>query len=226
MSAFDASARDRLVGNPATFLDAVGIMVSGAISNATNHNQAEPLTLVYRPHDEGYREHPDGRRVRVPCYLLTKANGGVSFPSYIADYAQGATTQTTLGTAANLCFTANMNGCTFGIGIPSPDGSSQVVTHGNAAGSAGMAGLSAKTSQAAVTAVQTSLQYSGAKQALGVGAQVFEPEHYRVDGKQSITFGWRTATHGWRFYFLSYRRQYGIVTNYGVNPVQTNQITA
>ena len=118
-----------------------------------------------------------------------------------------------------------MNGCTFGVGHPNADGT-LIVSHGNAANVAGVNNIPGYLQPATKTALQVATQYSRAKQGHGGGGRVFEPEHYRVNGRQSVTFGYRPRGANWQFHYISYvRAQGGAYTSYGVGPMLTNVIT-
>ena len=225
MIQFTRSIRKIFEDDPVGFLDNIGLMISQTIAD---HEAADdrPVRLTFKAMNNPAVRDRTGNREKIQCYMLTKAKPGeTGFDAYIAKYKQGSTTPTTLGTAARLCFTANMNGCTFGIGNQQADGT-LLVTHGNAAGHPTSRGFREKSSAAAATALQTAIQYTEAKDALGVGSRVFEPEHYRIDGKQSVTFGVLNNRNKWRFYSMSYKRENGTAINFGVNPVGTNVIGA
>ncbi|MDB5405830.1 MAG: hypothetical protein JWL84_742 [Rhodospirillales bacterium] len=73
----------------------------------------------------------------VDYYSVVPAAPGdtETFEAYICPYATDATKTKFLGTAANFMFTGDMNGCTFGVGMPNANGG-VLVGHANAAGSA------------------------------------------------------------------------------------------
>jgi hypothetical protein len=220
----DAIATAAFKANPITFLG--GAMILAPIGNATRHNRSEHFGLKA----SAWTGIRDSDNAAIPVWQVSKApDGEPYFRSYIADYEQGTTVFTTLGANehAEFCFTANMNGCTFGLGHPAPDGT-LIVSHGNAANTGDHQNFDGSLmGRAGNTALQTSIQYSQAKAGHGVGGQVFEPEHYRIGQRQSVTFGYRARGTGvWSFYFVSYTRAQGVYTSYGVQPMQTNAITA
>lgn len=91
-----------------------------------------------------------------------------AIPAYICPYEPGCTLRTTVGTAANLMFTAEMSGCTFGIGSPTPQGAVSVChSNDHAAGSAGGA------------AGQAAAQLRSTMTALSRGGTAFQPGDYR-----------------------------------------------
>ena len=97
-----------------------------------------PSTKVYgRPERLQFKEDvtAKGTCKDIPCkvYNVTTATAGAdSFLSYICDYKTGEINYQVLGPGANFCFTTTMNGCTFGIGSPTADGS-VLVSHANMA---------------------------------------------------------------------------------------------
>jgi hypothetical protein len=125
----------------------------------------------------------------VDTFKLVNGGAGAvdSLPAFVCNYAGMAVHSSDLSTAGDFCFTPNMNGCTFAIGTPQPNGTVQV-SHAN--------------SQSSVT---QRAQISGAHGGLG-GLKLMEPAHYRSMGPgnhQATTFGIRSGMR-WRFYFQSY----------------------
>ncbi|MDA1075607.1 MAG: hypothetical protein O3A63_12735 [Proteobacteria bacterium] len=211
------------LADPPGWLDSVAISVSNLIS--TPSVKGKPDKLTFRPSaGSGFRS-AGSKETPIPVYMLSKAKEDeVSFDAYIAEYVQGKTTPTMLGGDASLCFTANMNGCTFGIGTQATPADSLLVSHGNAAGSKGLSGLAGVVKPSTILEIQNSVQHTWAREVHGTG-QVFEPEHYRTGGRQSITFGWREQGKKWKFFFQSYEKVSGSKwLVHGVNPVGTNQI--
>ena len=214
--AFTAGDRDRLLADPKAFMDRVAISVGQDCSKPTLIGKPDQLTFADDPNVRGYRQIDIGNDIGmdyVPAYLLRKKNGTdtVWFDAYLVEYEDNKTPITVLGQAATLCFTANMNGCTFGIGSQGSPSGSLVVTHSNSRGHGSQEG-------------NISDQRLKAGFVVGTGGGLFEPEHYRTHGKQSITFGFRKPGQKWQFCFLSYARRSGIITNYGVRDIVTNQV--
>jgi hypothetical protein len=115
------------------------------------------------------------------------ANAGNGLRSFICNYAPGVVHQETLTVHGDYCFTAAMNGCTFGVG---PNVGGQVtVAHANSGGATGL-------QRAQVAGVVGPL----------AGAKVLEPAAYRhlAPGLTATTFGVRTGAN-WNFYFQSYK---------------------
>jgi hypothetical protein len=64
-------------------------------------------------------------------YSVMPAKEGDVFPAYICPYADNETHTKMLGGDADVMFTGDMDGCTFGVGIPNRDGG-VLVGHANA----------------------------------------------------------------------------------------------
>jgi hypothetical protein len=215
---FNAAERDRLLADPVAFMDSIACMVSQSCSKPDRFGQPDRLTFVSQP-GQAYKVVGVGRDdlglQRVPYYMLKKAGprDAIWFNAYLIEYEDGKTPLTVLGDKATMCFTANMNGCTLGIGSQATPADALVVTHSNSRGHG---------SQAANTADQA--LKAGA--AVGAGGELFQPENYRPHGqRQSITFGARSRGAKWQFYFLSYARKAGIIKTYGAKPVTTTTVT-
>ncbi len=141
--------------------------------------------------------------------MLEMANSSTdpgAFPSWICDYANDAVNYRTLSNARSFCFTATMNGCTFGIGSQ-VGGGVVTVSHSNAL-TAGGGDLTKQVNEQMVLASMVSPQ----------GASLFEPKAYGFAGGQSIyvrngtpgqldttTFG-VCVNNFWTFYYQQYIR--------------------
>jgi hypothetical protein len=104
-----------------------------------------------------------------------------------------------------------MNGCTFGIGSKTGDGT-VMVTHANKASSANQS-------------VDKFYQTVGAHGSNKVSMMTPSMYRHMALGLTATTFGIRTNK-GWKFYFQSYRADSGIFRCYGVMPIPTNQFAA
>ncbi|WP_338661548.1 hypothetical protein VQH23_15020 [Pararoseomonas sp. SCSIO 73927] len=106
---------------------------------------------------------------------------------YIAPYILNSGRVKTLGTKADIMFTAEMSGCSFAVGSPSSTGA-QSVMHTNASDS-GQISLQQQSTD----------QHTMAGNALGQGT-IFEPSHYRNSDKERATVMGIRKGYGWRFY--------------------------
>lgn len=223
--AIDQVATNAFKANPIGFLR--NALVLAPTFNAERHNRSQHLGLEAPEDWQGWTAVLSPMGTVIPLYKIVRSNPGEAyFRSYIADYQQGATTFTTLGSNphSQFCFTANMNGCTFGIGQPQPDGK-LVVSHGNAANATGITNIPTYLKPETKTALQVATQYTRAKEGHVGGGRVFEPSHYRIGARQSVTFGYRPVGAPWQFHYISYiRGNGGAYTSYGVGPIMTNHL--
>jgi hypothetical protein len=201
--AFTASDCEALLKDPRSFLDGIYFTVAGDCFQPSKSQEPDQLTfgepdrpqIAYRLTDVG--SGGDSGMIRIPVYKLRKATNtdgkAVIFDAYLVEYEAGKTPQTVLWNKATLCFTANMNGCTFGIGSQIGPADPVLVTHSN---SQGMGSDAARAQD----------QRSNANAVIGDGGVLLEPEHYRTYEKQALTFGFRSTGQKWKFCYLSYRR--------------------
>jgi hypothetical protein len=166
-----------------------------------------PSTSVYgRPEHLQFKEDTTskGTSKDTPCkvYNVTKATAGAdSFLSYICDYKAGEINYQVLGREANFCFTTIMNGCTFGIGSPTSDGS-VLVSHANmAVPSVPTAETKALGPGLAPPGSQAERQLAVAKALHGPGASYLTPDVYRHEHANVTLFGGRTSSGAWKFYY-------------------------
>lgn len=140
----------------------------------------------------------------IDVYILVPAaasDDGKSFDSYWCPYRQNDLCSTTLGSGANFMFTATMDGCTFGVGSPSPDGA-VLVMHANASDY----GKESIENQAEVQRTQISLT-AGA-----TPMKMLAPKDYRIEmgmgTLSSTTIGIRNTGDGkWSFYSQIYEKR-------------------
>ncbi|MEM6537548.1 MAG: hypothetical protein AAF668_07445 [Pseudomonadota bacterium] len=215
MALFNVAERDRLLSDPVAFINNAAFSVSASAYEPELFGRPDRLTMVPDSSVPAYRLFEIGDDIgmrRVPHYLIKKAGprDNMYFDAYIIEYKERNTPITILGTEAQLAFTANMNGCTLGIGSQKSATDALVVTHANSKG---------KGSQQA----NTDDQATKSRAVAGAGATLLEPTTYRTNDKMAITFGVRKPTERWRFYYLSYKRSQGRITTYGVHEVTTNQ---
>ncbi len=215
--AFSDQDRDDLVADPRTFMASIACEVNHTCFSQSIAGQPDDLTFQFLEdgpisYRQSWTRNDVDFKTRVPVFRLNKAQGGdVSFKAYIITYITGSTPSTTLGTDAPLAFTANMNGCTLGIGSQANARSAVTVTHSNSAGH-GSDDANAND------------QHQQALGVVGVGGALLEPSVYRTHNKQAVTFGYRSRGQMWRFAYLSYHRQWGIITTYGVKDVEVQRL--
>lgn len=117
-----------------------------------------------------------------------------SFRSYVCDYGRNEINYQVLGTEADFCFTITMNGCTFGIGSPTGDGS-VLVSHGN------MAELEGTDEDP--TGDQFERQLKVGQQFHGHGTTFLTPEMYRRKHANVTMVGMRIKGK-WKFFYQRY----------------------
>lgn len=166
-----------------------------------------PSTKVYgRPERLQFKEDvtAKGTCKDIPCkvYNVTTATAGAdSFLSYICDYKTGEINYQVLGPEANFCFTTTMNGCTFGIGSPTSDGS-VLVSHANmAVPRVPTAETKALGPGLVPPGDQAERQLVVARALHGPGASYLTPDVYRHDHANVTLVGGRTSTGAWKFYY-------------------------
>ncbi|WP_206935699.1 hypothetical protein [Roseococcus thiosulfatophilus] len=216
---FTADDRDRLIRDPRGFMDGIACMVSQSCSTPSLRGHPDLLTFDDCRYMRAFRQESYGSDTilrDIPYLILRMAvpDDSVVFPAYLIEFEAGGAPRTVLGTGAGLAFTANMNGCTLGIGSQRGPGSACIVTHSNAVG---------QGSQDA----NTRAQRIAAAPIIGRRGRLFEPEHYRSDDKQATTFAYREGGM-WRFAYISYKLTPGavgfVVKSYGVRDVTTNSV--
>lgn len=152
----------------------------------------------------------DGSPVDVYSLVASdKTNKSEALLSYICDYKKNKIRYATLSDGAKFCFTIVMNGCTFGIGTPSPEGT-VIVSHCNRA-----------------KAQEKQYEEQESRVLQGHGADkvmtMLNPGVYRTASQMSATtFGIRKSS-GWKFYFQSWRPDHGVIKMYDVFEVPVNQ---
>jgi hypothetical protein len=94
--------------------------------------------------------------ISVPVMQVERANSTDkgAFLTWIVDYAQNDIKYKTLSSARSFCFTATMNGCTFGIGSQAPNGV-VTVSHANAIAVGSTGGMKNQTERQSQMAVRS-----------------------------------------------------------------------
>ena len=130
-------------------------------------------------------------------YLVRLARNGdaETFSAYICPYRTDASLSTHLGNAARLMFTAEMTGCSFGVGIPNAQG--VLVMHSNESALA--------TQDSTAPQVQGQLQQL---QNANANARMLQPGQYRQVGDggmdtRATTMGIRVNT-DWQFWYQNF----------------------
>lgn len=159
-----------------------------------------------------------------PVYEMQLGSSGDLIRAYWCPYEDEKVRSTTLAGDADYMFTAKMTGCSFGVGIPAIDGSVRVahanIQESDALNQIGDAMYQAfdpkKPDQSAKimgfleckkTVVKTQEQAAALLSENGVNGQLsteINPANYR--GLISTTFGLRSSTGRWKFYFHAFQQ--------------------
>lgn len=157
------------------------------------HRNRQGLARLVPRTNESWWTKPASIFAVVPASALDPDG----FPAYVCPYQDNAANFKMLRTDANVMFTGDMNGCTFGVGIPTPNGDVRV-GHSNA------------QNQATGTTFQPNFAPQRLDQqtdlAVGGAAHMFvDPDVYR-DGAPlgtefvAVTVGLR-IDEAWEFYY-------------------------
>jgi hypothetical protein len=98
---------------------------------------------------------------------LASSSDTDAVPAYVCPYVMGETHTAVVGNGAKLMITAEMTGCTFGVGSTTTTG--RMVCHSN----------DADAGQDGGAAGQEAAQQGATRDALGEAGQLFEPNQYR-----------------------------------------------
>ena len=177
---------DRFLLDPVEFMrNNVVSTPEGGSFNETDGRKF--FTLERRPGMASSVGHPG---VPIPTFLARPGGSNSAegvFEIYWCPYKEDSLKSTTVGNAANIMFTAPMNGCSFGVGAAASDGS-RYVAHIN------------MKSQANAWNKQDAI-LNGSR----LGAAIISPHMYMggdMDPVHVITFGVRSAATGqWQFYY-------------------------
>lgn len=159
--------------------------------------------------------------MNTPIFILRRYRGQgnveCTFQGFWCSYAQNATYTCKLDDRASLCFTATMDGCTFGA-IPAAGHARCDVAHSNEATFAANRG--AHFGHEGARQFQDMEQTNRVKHALGDGASTIKPSDYMYDHNnarilKSTTFGVRTGAN-WAFYTQTYTRPNNVFILRGV----------
>ncbi len=160
-------------------------------------------------------------------YEVSDATNGASnaFPAYICPWSEDSVCTMTLGHNADVMFTGNMNGCTFGAGIPANDGTVRV-------GHANAASFATGTKDNPDFTTQRQMQRD-ALSTRGAGANIVNPDVYRANvtysGVDRMDFEIIAVTVGiriggkWEFYY-QHQRYGGTAGNFSYEKMGTTKI--
>jgi hypothetical protein len=169
-------------------------------------DDSQPLPFVAEQLDVRMSGFTDSKGKIIAGYFIRDGRKNLgAFSGYWCSYKKDELHYVTLGADADYLFTPTMDGCSFGIGHASNNGS-VIVSHVNSAK------LDTKNSKDAMVLDQRGQLENFLKGRGGV-AKLFEPGDYRSrrtgffsweTGLCSTTFGVRSSS-GWKFYSHRYR---------------------
>jgi hypothetical protein len=213
------TARDDILNHPEAFIRHNVLLYCGPLVPAPN--QLQPNGTVNLKLDEETdvnmfaatrvrnRKGFAALRNKIQGRVQTKATGFFyvnyaqaddpeAFPAYICPYQPDQSLQTVLGQDATLMFTAQMSGCSFGVGIPTQN--SVLVMHSND-------GLTGENTPGDTTAKRNAQQTSQFNSLTGANAnrKMLQPDSYRIGGGdlRATIIGVRKG-HKWDFWYQNH----------------------
>lgn len=152
----------------------------------------------------GLRKTTKSVAIGVYSVHMADANTPVNdiFPAYICPLKMNAGSRSFLGTDADIMITAELTGCTFGVGSADPKTGARMVMHANAMDTATDGGAFSVAHQQAQQDVQIMNGLKGSIDAM------WRPNHYKngpgMEGNSSTVIGIRSQTPpAWSFYAQS-----------------------
>ena len=168
--------------------------------------------VAERADNSFYRAYHGKKQIQI--YTLREARKGdaEAFMAYWCPYTNQQTRYTTLSGNADFMFTATMDGCSFGIGSRTPDGTC-LVSHSNQ--------NQFETPDSKDEMI--SKQKGALRGLLGSKAKLFQPKDYRSVGTFKKTHGVSAATFGvcenkkWKFYAHRFIKNYnGVIVEFNL----------
>ena len=188
---------------------AKSVIRPGLLKNTKIYGRPELLALV-KADESGLT--PQGNNSDV-FYVKQAGPSDDGFLSYVCDYKEGEINYQVLAKEAQFCFTTTVNGCTFSLGMPAPDGT-LIVSHTNMKSEK----MDDADRAARGTASQSDFQAQVAAQFHGEGAMI-DPTVYWGEGGNNVggnkinvtVFGVNDS--GWKFYYQRWTRESGSRVN-------------
>lgn len=193
-----------ITSDPIAFMRQNMVLTSTAFGSDETSAGLKAMALM--PYGSGVaKRHGQVLGLYMLLPFTGQANAAALLTAYWCPYAQNATFKCELGTAASLCFTPGMSGCSFG--VARHGGGRATVAHAN------KASYIRQFVQLAGTEVGPGLQASEQarhlRHLLGDNISIIAPDDYMLDhhpdlrGLKATTFGVRTGL-TWRFYTQRY----------------------
>lgn len=208
-----------LMSKPETLLSFMqeNLILTAWLKNSTIYGRPQLLKLEKSELFKATRTSSILKKTKNAAVYALKHCGqnDQGFSSYICDYQENEINYQVLDKEADFCFTITMNGCTFGIGSPTSDGSI-LVTHCN---------TRTNTENGLLDGDQQNRQRTLALAFHGSNTGLFEPSSYRKNKENATTFGIRSKGE-WQFYYQSYsysgNQKYQI---HGVYPIKLTKFS-
>lgn len=181
------------------------LLLAGYLQNTDNPNGTAFCTFTPpQAHARTPAANSAGQQLDAYAVRSYGVFAGDALRAYICNYHAGQVHSVQLGADANFCFTVTLNGCTFGVGKATGDGSVRV-SHANTGGN---------------TQAQRDQTFGELGGNVNI-ATMLEPAMYRRIGApmnlNATVFGIRDAG-AWKFHFQLYSVAGGQYTLHGVFP--------
>jgi len=191
---FTGNYNQDFVHDPNGFMD-WHLVVSSVKTSRVGANFTEKVTFKQLPTSFCMKTDNAGGGRSIPVLILRNARDDeVGIDAYVCDYESGNLKLQMIDRAAKYCFTFAMDGCSFGIGNPTPEGA-VLVSHVNIKGGGSNA--------ANVANQRVALEGTHGT----VGSTFMEPHMYMGgDPNKATTFGVRNVLKSeWNFYYQNFR---------------------
>ncbi len=174
-------------------------------------NGVERMTIVEQDLDDYYGSTDDQPDAQFPIYTVIDGSNRPPtdrFDAFFCPYANDTTNFTTLTATARYMFTPTMDGCSFGIGSPSGNGT-VIVGHSNAQrNQTATSTRPMEITQKAELKATLLPQYKAKRSPFKKKYKIFEPRKYRIDSvtQQRISatlYGIRNGNK-WKFHVIKF----------------------
>ena len=199
-----------MVGNilvdPIAFMDSNVVLTSGTLGGDQPSAGLKTMCLVPYGHGTAKKHGHELGIFSLTSYSRQDSAAAV-FQAFWCPYAQNNTFSCDLDSSGSLCFTALMDGCSFGV-QQNGNGRARVGHANEGTYGANMGGTYGRVGQ---RMMQRDEQTNRLKHIVGDGVQVIAPDDYMLDHDgeavlKSTTFGVRKGN-AWEFYTQRWLRQ-------------------
>ena len=124
---FTGNYNQDFVNDPNAFMD-WHLVVSSVKTSRIGAEFTEKVTFKHLPTSFCMKTDNAGGGRSIPVLILRNARDGEdSIDAYVCDYTSGTLQVQMIDRAAKYCFTFAMDGCSFGIGNPTPEGAADLL---------------------------------------------------------------------------------------------------